>query len=82
MLWGLLDTVDRVWMGNDAGPLTYEEEWLARTAAQVVDVRCGYPPGRTRAVEYIEGPKRLRDSVDTKMTTLDAIKGIEEGRLM
>ena len=82
MIYGLYDTVEHVWMGGDEGPKTFEDFMLARIAAQMIDVQLGQEPGRTKAKEYDPSPKRLRDSVDTKMTALEALDGIEKGRLM
>ena len=82
MTYGLLDTVDNVWMGDSSGPAKFGDFMLARIAAQMLDVQLGQAPGRTRAVEYIEGPKRLRDTVETKLSPLAALQEIESGRLM
>lgn len=79
-LWGLLDTQDNVWMGNDEGPKTYTEYLLARVGAQMVDVQLGQEPGRTWAMPYKGGATRLRDRVKTKMGTLQALRDLEGGR--
>ena len=80
--FGLYDTVDGLWMGDDSGPKTFPDLLTARIAAQVTDVQLGQEPGRTRAKEYEPGPKRKRDEVETRMGTLAALKGIESGRFM
>jgi hypothetical protein len=80
--WGLYDTIDGVWMGDDSGPKTFDDFLVARIAAELVDIQLGQQPRRTQAKEYEHGPKRLRDHVDTKMSTLEALEGKESGRFM
>lgn len=81
LMWGLLDTQDNTWIGDDFGPVLHEEEWTAKVAAQVVDVQLGQEPGRTRAREFpAQQNLRLKETVDTKMGTLEALEGLEEGR--
>lgn len=53
---------------------------MARIAAQTVDVQCGHDPGRTQATLY-ESHGAERDEIATKMTTLEALKAIEDGAL-
>jgi hypothetical protein len=81
MVWGLYDTKDGVWMGNDAGPKTFSDLILARVAAQMIDMQLGQESGRTRAKEYKPGAKRLRDKVDTRMSSVEALRAIEVGRI-
>lgn len=77
--YGLLDMVDNCWLGDETGPKLFDELWVARIAAQVADERLGYAPGRTRAIPYMEGPVRLKDQVDTKMSALEALQKLEDG---
>ncbi len=78
-LFGLYDTKDNCWLGDDNGPTTYTDYMIARVSAQVQDVRLGQKCGRTVAKEYDPAPKRLKDTVDAKMTNLEALTAIEEG---
>lgn len=78
--WGLLDTQDNVWMGDDAGPKIYTEYLLARVAAQMMDEQLGQKPGRTRALPYKGGATRLRDKVKTRMGALQALRNLEGGK--
>ena len=78
-VWGLLDTQDNVWLGDDDGPKTYTDFMTARLVAQMVDVQLGWEPGRTKAAEYIEGSKHLRDEVDTRMGAEEALRKMEGG---
>jgi hypothetical protein len=80
MKFGILDTVDDLWMGDDNGPKLFDEEDLAKIAARIVDVRMGHPPGRYRALEFTQTEVRRRDAVDTKMDTLEALTLLEEGK--
>jgi hypothetical protein len=80
MKWGVLDTQDNVWLGDETGPKTFDDEILARVAAQVTDVQMGWAPGRCRAREYHGDATQLRDTVKTKMTPHAALKAIESGR--
>jgi len=54
-----------VWIGNDDGPIQYDDYDIARSAAQTVDVMLRQQPGRCRAKEYTPGPVRLWDEVPT-----------------
>jgi hypothetical protein len=78
-VWGIYDTVDGVWMGDDKGPVTYADEWVAKIAAHTLDVRLRQNPGRNKAIEFTDKNLRLRDTVETKMTTEEALKLIEDG---
>jgi hypothetical protein len=80
--FGIFDTKDNVWMGNEQGPLVYEYLLLARVAAQVMecqvfgtDMRCRY-----KAKPIPESEFRHRDDIATKMSGVEALKKIEEGR--
>lgn len=79
MKWGLRDTKDNLWMGNDDGPLTYDSETLAKVAAITVDVMLRQAPGRTRATEWLGGPVRLRDEKVAAMTPAQALDRYERG---
>jgi hypothetical protein len=79
MEWGLYDTKDGVWMGNDKGPKTFDDYMLARIAAEMVDVQLGQKTGRTKAKEYFGGANRLRDEKPTRMGSERALKLLENG---
>lgn len=82
-MWGLLDTKDNTWLGDDEGPVLHTEEWVMKVAAQVADVRLGQEPGRTRATIFPEAQNlRLKETVETRMDNLEALTGIEEGRFL
>jgi hypothetical protein len=90
MKWAIYDTVDNLWIGNDHGPLIYDDdpekplltgEFMAKAAAQVAAMQLDYSPTRLRAREWVDTTTRLRDEVQTKMTPLQALKRIEDGHL-
>lgn len=79
MLYGIYDTKDNVWLGNEKGPRVFEDFMLARVAAQLAemqvfgsDLGCLY-----QAKEIKDGKFLLRDEVKTKMSSLEALKRIE-----
>jgi hypothetical protein len=78
--WGLFDTEDKVWLGDDNGPLLFDEEILARVAAELSDVMIGQEPGRTAAKVFDGGALRLRDHRSIRMSAEAALAGLEEGR--
>lgn len=91
MRFGIYDTKDNCWIGDDKGPKLFDPadfdgdeakaKILARVAAQVIDVRLKQAPGRLQAREYDEKPKVFKDEIATHMTSLDALKKIEDGAL-
>lgn len=80
--WGLLDTAENVWMGNNDGPRIFTDYMLARLAAQMVDVQLGQEPGRTRASEFAAANLRLRGTVPVKMSAKEALRGMESGEYL
>ena len=76
--WGLYDTVDNLWMGNNEGPLVYDVEQWAKLAAQVMNKQLGYVL-RIECRVYDESPKHLKDEVKAVMSGVEAIKNLEEG---
>ena len=79
MKWGVLDTKDNLWMGDTTGPKLFDDELIARVAAQLVDVRLRQQPGRTRARAYMEPATRMVDEKTPCMTTLEALKAVIRG---
>jgi len=76
---GLYDTRDSLWMGTDEGPLLYEDAELAKVAAQIVDRALHQPPGRTRAIPYTPGFKRIRDAKPILTPPALALAKLEDG---
>lgn len=77
--WGILDTKDNTWMGNENGPLLYDEEILAKLAARVLETRLRWFAGRIRAKVYPGGPKQLKDKLTPKIDAVTALKRLESG---
>ena len=75
--WGLLDTQDDVWLGDEYGPRTFEQHDLARMAALVLAECLGWPLNRVRAAEYAEQVTTKRDSVSMRRSPTTAIRRLE-----
>jgi hypothetical protein len=79
MKFGLYDTEDNLWVGNDKGPLLYDDEALARVAGMVAD-RCLHQRlGRTRALPFQGGELKLHDHKPLLATATEALTQLEEG---
>ena len=78
-MWGIYDTQDKLWIGNDTGPLIYGDHMMARASAQITEeAMLGSDlAGRFQAREIPESVWRLRDTVDLKHSPLEAIQRIE-----
>lgn len=79
--WGVWDIEDRLWIGNDSGPVTFEDESLAKIAAMVACVRLGWPIVRCRAKKFQASQARLRDELPTRMGSEEAIRKLEGGQV-
>ena len=88
--YGMYDTQDNCWLGDDTGPKVFTIEdsakanglphrLLAQIAAQMVEVQLGYTPGRVEVREFNTPNLRLRDQVQTRMTPLEALIKLENG---
>ncbi len=79
MKWGIFDTQDSLWVGNDNGPLIYEDFLLARISAQVTEMAVlGIDTAmRFQAREIFDRVWQKRDDVALKHSPLEAIRRIE-----
>lgn len=79
MAWGIFDTQDDLWIGDDNGPRVFEEEFIAKVAAQVVsDQVLGTDlVDRFQAREIEDREWRKRDEITVKRTTLESLQRIE-----
>lgn len=76
--WGLYDTKDDCWIGNDDGPVTYQEAHMAKLAAQIVNKRFGYSD---RIVHKIyEKATKLKDRQTPTLSFVEALDQLEKGR--
>jgi hypothetical protein len=88
MKYGIYDTVDNCWIGNQDGPKLFDDatteekhpgiqaKTMAQMAAQVIETQVfGTDLGhRYEGREFNEKNLRLRDSVDVKLSGIDALK--------
>lgn len=81
-MYGLYDTQDDCWLGDNKGPLLYEEEDLAKVGAQVLDVRLKQAPGRTRAKPFAEESLVKKDEKETFVEAEEAIAKLERGAVI
>jgi hypothetical protein len=86
--YGMYDTQDNCWLGDETGPRVFTIEdsakangmphrLMAQIAAQMVEVQLGYTPGRVQVREYDVKNLRLRDQVETQCTPLEALIKLE-----
>lgn len=86
MTYGLYDTKDGLWMGDESGPLLFDSEKdidskFAGVRAQMVDAQLGQATGRTRAQEWKPGALRWRDERPVVRDAETALSMLEEGLL-
>jgi hypothetical protein len=79
MIYALFDTKDKVWMGDEAGPVTYKDPQLARLCAEVLSDQLKWPVTRIRAIPYDNSATKIRDRVDFQRTTAEALERLESG---
>lgn len=78
--YGILNTKENIWYGDNDGPRLFDDLFLARLSAEVTDVQLGNPLGTTRAVPFTSA-KRLIDEVPVRMSGDEALRKLEEGYL-
>lgn len=81
MEYGLFDTVDQCWLGDDKGPKTFTDKKLAQVSAQMTCVQLGWRQDRVKPMPYDGGADKLKDELGLKLTPAEALKAIEDGRL-
>lgn len=78
--WGLYDTKDRCWLGNDAGPVVYDGVAvpldMARCSEIITNERFGYTT-RIRLCAYDGSANRKRDDVTPRRTFAEALQRLE-----
>lgn len=77
--FGIYDTKDNCWLGDDSGPRTFEDFMLARVAAQIWEDQVTGTDlgGRFKAYEIPEGSWNLKDHVAVKRSTLQSLRRVE-----
>lgn len=85
-VWGIFDTKDGLWLGNDAGPKLFSESLngvdartLAQVSCQMTEVQIGFETGRLRPRLFVDGPLQEVDEVHAKMTPARALRLVERG---
>lgn len=77
MKYGVYDTSDDCWMGDEKGPKLFIDRELARMAAAVIDEQTGNAPGTCEARPYVTAAMRLKDEIVAKRTPLQALQRLE-----
>ena len=79
VLYGIYDTQDNMWLGDEFGPKRFDDYLIARIAAQVVEdqVFGTNLGGRYVAKAIPEAAYTKRDDVTLKRTTLESLTRIE-----
>jgi len=89
-VYGLYDTQDNCWLGDDDGPKLYTHELVeklngmplhlaVRIAAKMLETQLGYTPGRLQPREFDDENLVLRDKVDVLMSAEEALTKLETG---
>lgn len=79
--WALWDTQDNLWIGNDTGPLRYDDEILGRLAAEVASGILGWEPVRITVKEYDGSATKIRDDVPIIHTVQEVLHHVTQGYL-
>jgi hypothetical protein len=74
--YGLWDSKDNCWFGNDKGPNQYDDLKLARCAATILNEQFNYG-FRIRAREFPPGPVTRKDTVTANLSFAEALSKIE-----
>lgn len=88
--YGIYDTQDCCWLGDENGPKLFDRDHelvkrglpqrvAAQIAAQMTAVQVGYPQTRLVAREFKPQELVHKDSVDTKMSAVEALRKLENG---
>lgn len=71
--WGLLDTADNLWLGNQKGPLLYTDETIARAAASIAGERLGQA-FRVRAQRFESMTATFKDEITPEHSLDEALR--------
>jgi hypothetical protein len=90
MRWGIVDVTDGTWIGNDQGPITFDENdfatpemalGVARVSSQTLetqvygtDMGCKY-----QVREFPEERMRKKEDIPVRMSSLQALQRLEGG---
>lgn len=73
--WGLWDCRGNCWLGNDKGPLTYEEKESASCAATITTEQF---KRLIRPLLYTVKADKFKDEVTPSISAVEALKRIEK----
>jgi hypothetical protein len=76
--FGLYDTKDACWLGDDKGPLVYEDDLLAMCAARILDARFNNPAGRIKVTWLPEGILWKKYDVTPQYSAEEILKMLSE----
>lgn len=74
--FGLYDTVEDCWMGDAKGPVRYKDVRIGQVAERVINEQFG-TIDRYMLRPILDQEFKHRDTVEAKMTSLEAIRKIE-----
>jgi hypothetical protein len=79
--YGVYDTQENLWMGNDKGPHAYDDRLVAQVAAQTIeDMLIGTDLGYRFQVRVLPNDTmRFKDEVEAKRTAMESLRRIEGG---
>lgn len=78
--WGVLDTLDNVWLGTMKGPLVFNTYGAAYLSALGFNESLGWSNGRAKPSEYRVPANQMRDTIKGRMTVGEALDRLEQGR--
>jgi len=91
MKWGIYDTKDHCWLGDERGPKLFDDDDpmhkgnafpIARAAAELADIQMGWPPKRSVARRYDLTSVQKKDELPIKRTATEALRGKETGKYL
>lgn len=65
--WGIFDSLDKVWIGNEKGPILFTTRNVAVIASAVANERLGKDVDRLVPKEFVEKHVRLKDRITPRL---------------
>lgn len=75
--YGLYDTADHCWIGNDTGPLRYNDRDFADLARNIVTEQMNWSWARVRVRPYDGSGTQHKDTLATDRTVGEALRRLE-----
>ena len=76
--YGLLDRDSGTWLGNDDGPLTYDDYEIARVVARLLAARFNWSPLRIIVQRFTSASRKL-DDLTPEYSLEEAWRRLDEG---